>query len=479
MSVTLQTVTPAVDDRPRAKRFHLRTFGCQMNLADSAGMVDILEARGFEPTGDPDDADLVLVNTCTVREKAEEKAYSYLGQLDFLARRRATKRLGKLHVGLVGCLTNQVRDSIQARFPSIAFALSPDEMDAFDGQVARLWPEAHRIEVTPEFAADGEYLNEVTGRMVHGVYASGDRNRFVNIMRGCEKMCTFCIVPFARGANVSYPIEQIRGQIERYLMWDGAKVITLLGQSILDYGKDRPVREGIVPVTRGDHHFRELLVEVASLYPSTWFKFLTSHPHDLTRDTIDAIAQLPNVTRYFHLPMQAGDNEVLRRMGRRYSVEQYEEKIAWIREAIPDARISTDLIVGFVGESEAQFQRTLDACERIRFDKAFTFYYTTRPGTYADDHWPDTLDEEAKKERLMRLIEVTNTITRQKHESLIGATMEVLVEGPAQREADHVVARSKEEDVVVFPGDIEALRGRLATVRITGGNLRTLTGEGL
>lgn len=467
---------PPVVDAPRARRYHLKTFGCQMNLADSAGMADVLEARGFEPTGDPKDADLVLVNTCTVREKAEEKAFSYLGQLDSLARRRASRKRPPLHVGLVGCLTNQVRDSIQARFPSIAFALSPDGIEAFDAELVRLWPDAHRVEVASEFAADGAYLTEITGRAVHGVYAQGDRHRFVNVMRGCEKMCTFCIVPFARGGNFSYPIEQIRGQIERYLMQDGAKVITLLGQSILDYGKDRPVREGGTPQTRGDHHFRELLVEVATCYPNTWFKFLTSHPHDLTRETVDAIAELPNVTRYFHLPLQAGDNEVLRRMGRRYSYEQYREKIGWIREAMPDARISTDLITGFVGETEAQFERTLAACEELQFDKAFTFYYTTRPGTYADDHWPDTLTEGEKKERLARLIEVCNGITLTKHRSLVGTRMPVLVEGAAQREAGQVVGRSKEEDVVVFAGEIGALLGRVVEVSITGGNLRTLTG---
>lgn len=476
----MPTHAPAASAAPvpleRKRRYFLKTFGCQMNLADSAGMAETLESRGFEPTGDPRDADLVLVNTCTVREKAEEKAYSYLGQLDALARRRG-QRGTALHVGLVGCLTNQVRDSIQARFPSIAFALSPDEMERFDTQLLHLWPDAHQVALPSEYAGDGEYLTEVTGRAVQGVYAKGDRHRFVNVMRGCETMCTFCIVPFARGANFSYPIEQIRGQIERHLMWDGAKVITLLGQSILDYGKDRPVREGVTPQARGDHHFRDLITEVAACYPSTWFKFLTSHPHDLTRETIEAIAALPNVTRYFHLPLQAGDNAVLKRMGRRYTLEQYAEKIAWIRAAMPEARISTDLIVGFVGETEVQFQRTIDACEELEFDKAFTFYYTARPGTWAHDHWPDTLSEEEKKERLARLIEVTNTITLRKHRGLAGSQMEVLVEGAAQREPGMVMGRSKEEDVVVFPGEAAALQGQVVTVQITSGHLRTLAGE--
>ncbi|MEO7993786.1 MAG: tRNA (N6-isopentenyl adenosine(37)-C2)-methylthiotransferase MiaB [bacterium] len=472
----LLTAPPAAPETARKPRYYLKTFGCQMNIADSANMADVLEARGFEPTGDAHDADLALVNTCTVREKAEEKAYAFLGTLEAMAKARNRKREAPLRVGLVGCLTHQVETSIRERFPSIVITLRPDQMDRFDAELATLYPGQARIEVAPEFAGDGDYLAAVTGKLIHGTYLPGDRARFVNIMRGCEKMCTFCIVPMARGANFSYPVEQIRGQIERAAQWEGARVITLLGQSILDYGKDRPVREGVVPNPRGDQHFRELVVELATLYPAIWFKFLTSHPHDLTRETVEAIAGLPNVSKYFHLPMQAGDNGVLKRMGRRYSVEQYEEKAAWIRELIPNARLSTDLIVGFVGETEAQFEQTIAACERIRFEKAYTFYYTARPGTHAWNEWPDTLTEDAKKERLQRLIEVTNTITLAAHRSLIGSTQTVLADGPA-REEGMVIGRSKEEDMVVFPGDGEALRGQFIPVRIAAGNLRTLRGD--
>lgn len=480
MATTL-TLPIEAGDAPavRKPRYYLKTFGCQMNVADSAGFADVLEARGFEPTGDPADADIALVNTCTVREKAEEKAYAFLGILDALSRKRPRHSGGKLRVALVGCLTHQVEDSIKARFPSIAFTLRPDQADTFEERLTQIFPEAFRSPLGNEYESEGDYFKEVTGRLAHGTYQAGDKHRFVNIMRGCEKMCTFCIVPMARGANYSYPVELIRTQIERYAFWEGAKVITLLGQSILDYGKDRPVKEGVVPNPRGDQHFRELIVELATLYPSIWFKFLTSHPHDLTRETIDAIAELPNVSKYFHLPLQAGDNEVLRRMARRYSVEQYAEMAGYLRERIPEARLSTDLICGFVGETEAQFQRTIEACERLQFDKAYTFYYTARPGTYADGHWPDTLSDDEKKERLNRLIAITNTITVEKHRAMAGHVFPVIVEGAATREAGMVVARSKEEDVVVFPGDIAELMGQKVEVRIIKGNLRVLVAEAL
>ncbi|HYE78760.1 MAG TPA: MiaB/RimO family radical SAM methylthiotransferase [bacterium] len=478
MATTLTPPAEAGAPTPTRKpRYYLKTFGCQMNVADSAGFADVLEARGFEPTGDPADADIALVNTCTIREKAEEKAYTFLGQLESLSRRRSRKQGAPLRVALVGCLTHQVEDSIRSRFPSIAFTLRPDQADSFEARLTEVFPEAFRSPLGNEFEADGEYFREITGRLAHGTYAPGDRHRFVNVMRGCEKMCTFCIVPMARGANFSYPVELIRTQVERYAFWEGAKVITLLGQSILDYGKDRPVKEGVTPNPRGDQHFRELVVELATLYPSIWFKFLTSHPHDLTRETIDAFAGLPNVSKYFHLPLQAGDNTVLKRMARRYSVGQYEEIAGYLRERIPGARLSTDLICGFVGETEEQFQNTIAACERIRFEKAYTFYYTARPGTYADGHWPDTLSEGEKKERLQRLIEVTNAITLERHRALEGRILPVLVEGAAQREEGMVVGRSKEEDVVVFPGDIDTLMGKIVDVRIVKGNLRVLVGE--
>lgn len=433
-------------------KYFIRTFGCQMNVADSDGFVRSFHKFGFEKADSPETSDIVLINTCVVRAKAEDKAISYLGEIESLR-----KINPNLRVILAGCLAPLAdQRELNRRFPSILFSIKPDRIDEFESMLRE-----HVGSLTPD-------TDEVPGMAKSSFHA------FVNVMRGCEQHCTFCIVPKARGKNASRPVEEINDEIQ-WRISEGAKAITLLGQSILDYGKDWQSEKSIRSV-KGDLLFRELLDKISSTFPDTWIKFLTSHPKDFSFETVDLIASKPNISRFIHLPVQSGDDEILKRMNRGHDRDYYLNLIDYIYRKIPDVRLSTDIIVGFPGEDLSAFDNSMDLLEKCRFYKVFTFQYSTRPNTPAEK-FKDDLPFEEKRKRLNQLIDLQNRITIERHRELVGEILDVMIEGDSKRTDGYLLGRSPGEDMVIFKGSGFAKPGNIVKVRILEGRQRTLIGE--
>ena len=440
-----------------APKYFIRTFGCQMNLADSDRFARTFLKCGCEKADSPETSDIVLINTCVVRAKAEDKAISYLGEIESLR-----KKNPNLRVILAGCLAPLAdQRELKRRFPSILFSINPDRIDEFESMLREhvdgLTPDAMVVECCE--------IPEMTGFSFHA---------FVNVMRGCEQHCTFCIVPRARGKNASRPVDEIMDEIQ-WRISEGAKAITLLGQSILDYGKDWQSEKSIRSV-KGDLLFRELLDKISSAFPDTWIRFLTSHPKDFSFETVDLIASRPNISRFIHLPVQAGDDEILKRMNRGHDRQFYLNLIEYINRKIPDVRLSTDIIVGFPGEDLPAFENSMDLLKKTRFFKVFTYQYSTRPNTPAEK-FKDDLPFEEKRKRLNQLIDLQNQITIERHRELVGEILEVMVEGYSKGIDGYLLGRSSGEDMVIFRDSGHLKPGDIVKVRILEGRQRTLVGE--
>ena len=443
------------------RTYHIATFGCQMNAYDSEAMAGVLEARGLVPVataqGDgaapENDADVLLLNTCIVRASAEQRA---LGRIDSLKALRAARPDRIL--GVCGCLAQRDADALLDRAPHLDLVLGTRA-------IPRLPELLDRIERGEGPIACVEDFDEPYATGAPMVRRSGLR-ALVTIMQGCDNWCSYCIVPAVRGRERSRPLEAILDEV-RALVAAGCREVTLVGQNVNAWRGEES----------GD--FADVLARVAAIDGLWRIRYITSHPRDAGPRQIDAVARLaPRVCDHFHLPVQAGSNDVLRRMNRGYTREHYLSLVAALRDRLPDASITTDLIVGFPGESEADFAQTLDLVERVRFDAAFTFFYNVRTGTRAAE-WPDDVPLAVKKERLARLIRLQEAISLEKNQALVGRTLEVLVEGPARRNREahgNLVARTTSDKCVVFAGD-ESLVGQLAHVRIVEAAGHTLLGE--
>jgi len=448
------------------QRYHIRTFGCQMNIADSQQYSSVLKNYGMEESDNASECDIVLVNTCVVRGKAEEKAISYFGELEVLRRRRP-----ELRYILAGCLAPRVEIlELKRRFPGLLFAFNPSEIDNFQNLLkkhldnAKTSPEALACETKKD-----KELDLIAEDICQFKY-----HAFVTIVRGCEQNCTYCIVPFSRGANFSRPQDEIIHEIESRVE-KGARAITLLGQSILDYGKDWSTSKSIKTI-HGDEIFRNLLDSVSSQFPHIWIKFLTSHPKDFSFETVDLIASRENITRFIHLPVQSGDNSILKRMGRGHTREDYLKLTDCIANKIPDVRLSSDIIVGFPGETDESYEQSLDLIRRVRFFKVFTFQYSPRPYTPALK-FSDDVPFEEKRVRLNRLIDLQNQITMECHKELEGSEIVAMVEGASRGDDDTWMARSRDEDIIIFDNHDNIKAGDIILLKIIEGKLRTLRGE--
>ncbi|GBD13314.1 tRNA-2-methylthio-N(6)-dimethylallyladenosine synthase [bacterium HR24] len=419
-------------------RYHIWTEGCQMNEADSAKLAAGLARLGYQEASRPEEADLAVVNTCVVRQKAEDRAISYLGYLRHLKQRKNPQ----LRIAVMGCLVGPRVDELKARLPFVDIWARPQDFDA----ILR--------ELVPESDLGGEFWPE-TFPEPKGPTA------YVPVIHGCDKFCTYCIVPYRRGRERSRPIAEVQREV-RYLCSRGVREVTLLGQTVEAYGKDLPDRPDLGDLMAALHETPGLVR----------LRFLTSYPKDMTERIVRRVAELPKVCEYFNIPVQSGDNEVLARMRRGYTVEEYLEKIDLIRQVVPGAAITTDVIVGFCGETEEEFQHTLDLLERVRFDKVHVAAYSPRPGTIAWRRMDDDVPHHEKMRRLHAVEELQEGIARQLNEALVGTVQEVLVEG---ERGGKLYGRTRTNKLVHFPG--EARPGELVQVRIERASPWSLQGE--
>lgn len=439
------------------RRYHITTFGCQMNKADSERMAGILEDMGFEFSEDPNNADVILYNTCTIRDNAEQKVYSYLG-------RQAKRKHEQPDLTLVvaGCVAQQEGEALLRRVPELDLVMGPQH--------------ANRLKDLLEsvFAGNQVVATEAVHIMEDITQARRDSTvtAWVNVIYGCNERCTYCVVPNVRGVEQSRTPEAVRAEMEE-LGRQGYKEITLLGQNIDAYGRDLP---GATPEGRHLHTFTDLLYYVHDVPGIERIRFATSHPRYFTERLIKACAELPKVCEHFHIPFQSGDNQLLKAMARGYTQEKYRRIIDTIRRYMPDASISADAIVGFPGETEEQFENTLKLVDDIGFDQLNTAAYSPRPGTPAA-LWENQLSEEVKSDRLQRLNHLVNVKAAERSQRYMGRIEEVLVEEQNPKDQTQVMGRTRGNRLTFFKGDINELKGQLVKVKINEVRAFSLTGE--
>jgi tRNA-2-methylthio-N6-dimethylallyladenosine synthase len=436
--------------------YHITTFGCQMNKADSERMGGILESMGFKWCDDPLSSHLVVYNTCTIRDSAEQKVYSYLG-------RQVERKQADPNITIVvsGCLAQQEGESLLRRVPEIDLVMGPQHAHRIDELLQQVF-NGQQVMATEE----GPIPEDITQPRRESTVTA-----WVNIIYGCNERCTYCVVPSVRGIEQSRQPAAIRSEILA-LGQQGYKEITLLGQNIDAYGRDLP---GTKASGQHLHTLTDLLYQIHDAPGIDRFRFATSHPRYFTERLIEACAELPKVCEYFHIPVQSGNNDILKAMSRGYTHERYRRILEKIRDLMPDAAISTDIIVAFPGETEAQFQDTLDLIAAMDFDLVNTAAYSPRPGTPAAN-WPDQLSEEIKVDRLQRVNRLGRDIATQRSARYLGRTVEILVEAQNPKNLSQVMGRTRGNRLTFFAGEITELQGRTVPVRITETRPYSLTG---
>jgi tRNA-2-methylthio-N6-dimethylallyladenosine synthase len=403
-----------------AKYLYINTIGCQMNVYDSEQIAGHLALLGYQQTASPEAADLIIVNTCTIREKAEQKAYSFLGRLARLKRKK-----NGLIVGIGGCVAQQDGKQILKRLPFVDIVFGTQAIDRLPGWIRQIEKKRCQI-VDVELNAKAR-----AGEPIIGLQGETQSSRFVTIMRGCDNYCAYCVVPFVRGRETSRPPDGIIKEI-RSLVSNGVREVTLLGQNVNSYGK----KEGLCS-------FAELLARIDGIEDLLRIRFTTSHPKDLDADLIGSFRHLKKLCRHIHLPVQSGSNQVLKQMNRKYSRELYLDKVSKLRDTSPDIAITSDIIVGFPGETDADFDATLDLVKQVQYDGLFAFKYSDRPNAPAL-YYPDKVSESRKNERLQILLAMQDAITRKKNQALVGSIQEVLTDGLSKKEISSKLADGRQ-----------------------------------
>lgn len=426
--------------------FLVETWGCQMSSHDSERLEGLLRTKGMQPVSDPAMADLILLNTCSVREKPVQKILSRIGELERLPNRPK--------IGVCGCVAQQEGEGLLKQSPAVGFVLGP-------GQVGRVLEAVRFVEQGERatflgFDADEDYNFKT-------IFRKSSTRGMVTVMEGCEEYCTFCVVPYTRGKERSRPASDITEEI-RGLAATGVREFELLGQTINAY---------VCP--RTGTRFADLLRTVAGLPGVDRLRFVTSQPRHFGPDLIEVLADKPNVSRYLHLPFQSGSNAILKRMNRKYTREAYLDLITDIRAAVPDINLSTDVIVGFPGETERDFLDSLELLERIRFGQVFAFAYSPRPNTPAAKY-RDQVSEPEKKDRLHRLFELTDRISRELNRDLVGTVMSVLIDGTSRMSEQDWQGRGEDNRVVNFPATGRERIGDIVDVEITKAGPHSLYG---
>jgi tRNA-2-methylthio-N6-dimethylallyladenosine synthase len=447
--------------------FHIHTYGCQMNERDSEIAADLLRQHGHRPAADEASADLVIVNTCSVRGKAEDKAIGKLRLL--LASRR--RRRPRLLVGVIGCMVQRQGPAIIEDLPGLDFAISPQHLDRLPAAVAAAdIPAKPCVEISPAAGPPLDLLQSTLPRNPSGPSA------FLNILYGCNRHCAYCIVPSVRGPEYSRPPNDILAEA-RQLLVAGVREITLLGQSVMRYGKQPAFDYGPAPSPRGfTEPLPRLLEELAALPGLVRLRFTSGHPSGCTRELARAMAELPPVCEHMHMPVQSGSDRILRLMRRGYTADDFRQAAQRLRAAAPGLALTTDIIVGFPSETPEDFAATLALMEDVGFDNAFIFKYSPRPNTPAAE-MPDDVSAAEKLRRNHALIEAQNRRTAAVNDQLIGKTLEVLVEGPSRRNPARWAGRTRTNKIVLFTPPPGTIPGDLIQVRVERATTQALYGR--
>ena len=436
------------------KKLYIETYGCQMNVADSEVVAAVMQMAGYEMCQDEAEADAIFMNTCSVRENAENKIYNRLDTL------HAEQKKGrKVILGVLGCMAERVKDDLIENHHAQLVA-GPDSYLNLPDMIAQAEAGNKAIDIA---LSKTETYKDIVSQRVALAKISG----FVSIMRGCDNFCHYCIVPYTRGRERSRDVDSILNEV-RNLQQQGYKEVTLLGQNVNSY---RFVNDEGQTVD-----FPQLLRLVAEAVPTMRIRFSTPHPKDMSDATLRVIAEVPNVCRHIHLPIQSGSDKVLKLMNRKYTVEWYLSRVKAIRELVPDCGLSTDIFVGYHGETEADHEESLRIMREVGYDSAFMFKYSERPGTYASKHLPDDVPEDVKIRRLNELIMVQNENSARANHAEVGNIREVLVEGPSKRSREQLCGRTEQNKMVVFDKGNHHI-GEYVKVRITGSTSATLLGE--
>ncbi|MEZ4783617.1 MAG: tRNA (N6-isopentenyl adenosine(37)-C2)-methylthiotransferase MiaB [Candidatus Kapaibacterium sp.] len=440
-------ITPEMTDvQSTGKQVYVETYGCQMNLADTEIVLSVLNKEGFASTDQIEGADLVLLNTCSIRDNAEQRIHHRLANIA-----HHKKKNPELVVGLLGCMAERMRKDLLTDDSIVDIVVGPDQYRVLPELVSEA---RHGEKGLAVKLSRVETYDDITPMRTEGISA------WISVMRGCDKFCTYCVVPFTRGRERSRSLRSIVDEV-KYLSDHGFREVTLLGQNVNSYlweGKD----------------FADLLSAAAAVDPLIRIRYTTSHPQDMSDKLIETMAEWPNICNYIHLPVQSGSNRVLELMNRTYTVDHYMERIEKIRELIPDVALSTDIIAGFPTETEEDHQGTLEVMSRVRYDGAYMFKYSPRERTKA---WAmgDDVPDEVKTRRLQEIIELQNSISAEKNQSHLGKTFEVLVEGPSKRDPLEWKGRTGENHVVIFPrSDVDP--GEYINVKVDRATSATLIG---
>ena len=410
------------------KKYFTLTYGCQMNESDTERINGQLEELGYQPAGKMDEADIIIMNTCSIRQNAEEKVYGKIGEI-----KKLKEKNPHLLLGIAGCMAQENKEKLIERMPIIDFVIGPyhihDLKEIISKENAR---GAHvvKTERNPHSVSDYSELKAVRKSKIFA---------WIPIMQGCNKFCTYCIVPYVRGREISRPVEAICDEI-RGLAQEGYKEITLLGQNVNSYGLD----------FRNGTDFGTLIRAIDTIDGIVRVRYMTSHPRDMTYDMVDAMAASPKVARHMHLPVQHGCTEMLKKMNRGYTIERFKELVAYVREKMPDVALTTDLITGFPGETEEMHQETLQLLKEIRFDSAYTFIYSPRKGTPAA-RMENQIDDETKHRRLQELMDVQNEISLALNKEMEGKTYPIIVEGPSKQDEANWYGRTSTNKMILFP----------------------------
>ena len=441
------------------KHLYIETYGCQMNVADSEVVASVMKMAGYEPCDTLDEADAVFLNTCSVRDNAEQKIIHRLEALNALRRKGR-----KLIIGVLGCMAERVKDGLLNEHGADLVA-GPDAYLSLPDLIAQAETGLKAMDI--ELSTTETYRDIVPER-----YCGSRISGFVSIMRGCNNFCHYCIVPYTRGRERSRDVESILREV-RDLEARGYKEVTLLGQNVNSYRWTPEVQEGEEASTIA---FPQLLRIVARAVPGMRIRFSTSHPKDMSDDTLHVIAEEPNVCRHIHLPVQSGSDRILKLMNRKYTREWYMGRVEAIRRIVPDCGLSTDIFAGYCSETEEDHQLSLSLMRECGYDSSFMFKYSERPGTYASKHLPDDVPEEVKVRRLEELIALQNELSAESNKRCIGREYEILVEGVSKRSREQLFGRTEQNKVVVFDrGDHRP--GEYVRIRITDASSATLKGE--
>ena len=466
------------------KKLYIETYGCQMNVADSEVVASVMKMAGYEPTEHEDEADAVFLNTCSVRENAENKIYHRLDQLYAEQKRRKreirndegnTSERPPLILGVLGCMAERVKDDLIKNHHA-NIVCGPDAYMSLPEMMAAAELGQPAVDVA---LSTTETYRDIIPSRIGGNHVSG----FVSIMRGCNNFCHYCIVPYTRGRERSRDVESILAEV-RDLHDKGFKEVTLLGQNVNSYGllpNGRRPENGIIIEEEGGKElhvcsFAELLRRVARSVPDMRVRFTTSNPEDMSEDILHAIAEEPNLCHHIHFPAQSGSNSTLRLMNRKYTREDYLEKVAAIRRIIPDCGLTTDIFVGYHNENEDDFEQTMSLVREVQYDSAFMFKYSERPGTYAAKHLPDNVSEDEKICRLNKLIHLQTAISASQNKKDEGKVFEILIERFGKRSREQLMGRTPQNKAVIIPRGNHHI-GDFVNVRITGSSSATLLGE--